>query len=833
MTGWTGWAGRFDRGGLRFRLWALALLPLLVWPVLAGLLLAVGNDYFDRLLRHKVGNDLAMAHSHLQHRRNEALAAVRSLADSQRIRAFTAGRAADYSMLGEILASRRENIGFDFLAVVDRAGGVVAASEGFLPGDPYVELGVLRDAMRRGEPQAGLEVVTAERLVRLSPELAGRAAIPLVETAHAAPGPSGSETRGLLVVAAAPMGVAGGGDAGLTVVGGFLLNRHEDFVDYLADIVSAGGLRQFGVEGTVTLFLGDVRIATTVRRNDGGRALGTRVSDVVRACVLEGGESWVSRAYVVNHWAITAYDPLLDHAGQRIGMLYVGIPEAPFAAFRWRAIGFVLLLLAATAGVATWVAWRLARGILNPLDRLETAMRAVSEGRAEARFGDMPGSDELVRLGHLFDRLLDTIGEQTAALRRWGDELDQKVASRTRDLADANAALAEARDAAERASLAKSSFLANMSHEIRTPMNAILGLAHLLRKEIAEPRQLERLDKIHNAALHLLAIINDILDISKIEAGKLQLESTEFGLDGVFDSICAMTGERAAAKGLRLVRDLGPGLDGRFVGDPLRLGQILLNFIGNAVKFTEHGEIALRAAVDRENGDETVVRFEVADTGIGIAPEALPRLFSAFEQADSSTIRRFGGSGLGLAISRRLAELMGGEVGVSSVPGQGSRFWCTVRLRRVAGPAIPVAVAAGGEALEAELRRAHAGQRVLLAEDNEINREVVLELLSDIDLRVDAAEDGEQAVRRLRETPYDLVLMDVQMPVMDGLAAAREIRRLPGCETLPILALTANTYEEDIAACLAAGMNAHVAKPVDPDRLYRTLQAWLPRRAAA
>jgi PAS domain S-box-containing protein len=403
-------------------------------------------------------------------------------------------------------------------------------------------------------------------------------------------------------------------------------------------------------------------------------------------------------------------------------------------------------------------------------------------------------------------------------LARHRDHLEDLVVSRT-------AELAAARQQAEAANLAKGAFLANMSHEIRTPLNAIVGLNYLIRQEPVTPAQAARLDKMGAAGQHLLSIISDVLDLSKIEAGRVQIESANFHLSSILDSVQSIVGDSARAKGLTVRVDT-TDMPHWLRGDPTRLRQALLNFASNAVKFTEQGSISLNARLLHDDGDGLMVRFAVVDTGIGIPPEQLPRLFQAFEQADASITRKYGGTGLGLAISQRLAGLMGGECGAESEPGVGSTFWFTARLLRGHGVETSLHLDDNSDA-ETQLRQRHRGARILLAEDNEVNLEVALAMLHGVGLDVDIATDGREALRLAAAGLYDLVLMDMQMPEMGGLEATRSIRALAGWQTRPILALTANAFDDDRQACLAAGMSDFLAKPMAVSDLYAALLRWL------
>ena len=484
----------------------------------------------------------------------------------------------------------------------------------------------------------------------------------------------------------------------------------------------------------------------------------------------------------------------------------------------------VAVLAVALTAVILGVALASRRVIKRPLALLSTG---IAQARERALPEPIPWSsdDELGDVVAAFNDLQATRAAAEAEVERVHTNLQRLVAERTADLS-------VAKEAAEAANRAKSTFLANMSHELRTPMNAIMGMTSLAMRRASDAQQKEQLDKVLKASHHLLAVINDILDISKIEAERLTLECTNFKLAEVLSDLMNLISQNARDKGLNLRLTQPAGLSATpFMGDPVRLGQILLNLASNAIKFTPAGTVTLRCHIAEDNADNLLLRWEMQDTGIGIPAESLPRLFTAFEQADGSTTRNYGGTGLGLAISKRLVELMGGQIGVVSEPGQGSTFWFTVRLKKAAAEvAVPPQETADYSSAGEALLNAHAGARILLAEDEPINQEVSRELLSEAGLWVDIANDGKEAVALARKFNYDLILMDMQMPHLNGVDASREIRQDSLNPATPILAMTANTFEEDRRACFAAGMNDFIAKPVAPEELYETLLRWLGER---
>lgn len=420
-----------------------------------------------------------------------------------------------------------------------------------------------------------------------------------------------------------------------------------------------------------------------------------------------------------------------------------------------------------------------------------------------------------------------SVKENVTEKKRIAEELDLYRQHLEDLVTERTLELAHAKEEAEAANIAKSYFLANMSHEIRTPMNAVMMLTHMLRNTPLNPVQQDKLVKIQGASEHLLAVINDILDISKIEAGKLKLEFRDFSLSKLLVSATGLVEAKAREKNLLLQTDIPSELSRLTLrGDETRLRQALINYLNNAVKFTEQGSIRVTVTTLCHSEKNIQLKFSVVDTGIGIAADVVKRLFNHFEQADNSTTRRFGGTGLGLVITRYIAKAMNGNVGVESVLGKGSEFWFTASFEIVAKESLNEILHPAQDRLETG-KQQKSRPKILLCEDEPVNQEIFKEILQELGYEVETAGNGAVGIGMASKTNYDLILMDMQMPEVSGIEATQAIRTLPGYTGVPIIALTANAFESDKKACMDAGMNDFLSKPLDPETLDARVRHWL------
>ncbi|MDP1982014.1 MAG: cache domain-containing protein [Sulfuritalea sp.] len=662
------------RGSLRFKLLALALGPLLVAvPILIGILAGWGAVYYDRLLITKVQSDLAVAHGYFEQVKEGVGRRIETLAGSERL-ARTLRERPGATALGEHLREMRQQLRVDFLILLDNNGRVRAASGGPVSGSDYTGWEVVRRALA-GRADTEVDILDADRMAAIDPALAERARTPLIATRNALATQRNEETRGMVMHAAAPIASAareGGASAGV-LVGGLLLNKNLDIVDRINEIVYPEGALPLGSVGTATLFLDDVRIATNVRLFENVRAIGTRVSAAVRHTALDLGRTWLDRAFVVNDWYVSAYEPIVDSRGQRVGMLYVGFLEAPFQQARKFALGAVGLLFMLAVAVAAFVSLRLARHVSQPVERMHGTMSAIEAGQTEARVGaglaDLTEADELAELAAHFDRLLDRLAEQTDALQRWGSELDSKVAARTAELAAANQTLrsAQQRLVMSEKLAAIGQLAAGVAHEINNPVAVIQGNLDVLRETLgaaAEPAMAE-IRLIQDQVYRIRLIVTKLLQFARPAEYAGYLEPVR--LDQVVQDSLVLVAHQLKKTCVEVVQVMQATRPVTINRNELQ--QVLINLIVNALQAMPDGGTLLLTTGDREENGIMGGFVAVADSGLGIAPEIRERLFDPFFTTKTSD-----GTGLGLWVSLGLVQRYEGRIDVTCPPGGGSMF---------------------------------------------------------------------------------------------------------------------------------------------------------------
>ena len=927
---------------LRCRLLTLGVMPLLLaFPMVIAVLLLVGGQGIQALLRTQLHSNVAGARNYLDTIKAETQARIRELSQSDRLK-YLIEHQATMAELNEALHIAARGSGLDYLLVAATDGTVLGSSTGVAPHQRLPDSYVVRQA-RTGVASAAYERFDARQLEAFSPHFPQQARIESPpRSTNTPPSVSGIETRGLLINTAAhfPLSVQA---PETLLVGGLLLNNNAALIEHMREIIYPVGALPDNAEGLTAIYLDGTSVVVSRQRLYGSYP--GSLSAPAQALAGNSSDVWLDHHKLAGVGHMIGYAPLLDSDGQRIGMVGAGFPDEPYQRMTCQLLGMISVLLGATMLVISAVFLRFGNQLARRLAQMADTMTAVRQGNREARVALGQTQDEIGLLAQHFNELLNTIAEQEAE-QRTGQQAIADEAARRRALfqcerdgmvildadgrvLEANASctamlgydlaafrelrvsdwddgftpddladylqnlgpkgrfyetahqrrdgsrywaevsvsraewggktfvlmlmrditerkraeeqlrlnkeryqrlaeeLRQARDAADQANAAKSEFLAHMSHEIRTPMNAVLGLAQVLHRAPLTANQRDMVERIQAAGQSLLVILNDILDFSKIEAGQLRLESRPFDLAGLLARVESLMEQTARAKGLNLVIAKPSELLGLLLGDGLRLEQVLFNLIGNAIKFTERGTVALTIQALESDAMAVRLRFAVQDQGIGIAPEALARLFAPFTQAEAGTTRRFGGTGLGLAICKRLVELMGGEIGAESQVGQGSTFWFELPFARAAEGAVetrtePAPTRPAGPRL--------SGVQVLVVDDSAMNRDVAERALALEGATVTLAADGQQAVEHLKARPeaFDVVLMDVQMPVLDGLTATRLIRHDLDLKALPIIAFTAGVLPEQQAAVREAGANGVLAKPLDLEQMTAMLLQWIP-----
>jgi len=655
-----------SRRSFRVRLLLLALLPLgVVLPLLLAVLAIWGGDYFDRLLTTKVRTDLAVAHGYFERVTDAVGSSVEGLANSARLgRALVQPADRRAGAIAELLAEVRLGQRLDFLRFldVDRSNRVAA------------DWPVIKAALA-GVARTETEIFSAAQLRQIDPVLAERALTPLIATANAQPDQRQMEDRGLMVHSAAAVRDADGHLLGV-LEGGVLLNKNLAFIDRLNDIVYPAGALPVGSAGTATLFLGDVRVATNVRLFEGGRAIGTRVSAAVHAAVLDEGRTWLDRAFVVNDWYVSAYEPLLDSHEQRIGMLYVGFLDGPFAQARQQTFAIVVGLFALAMGVAAIFAVIWARRVFRPIERMHTTMHAIERGDADARVGEVETEDELGVVAAHFDQLLDRLQAQAESLKRWGDSLDAKVAERTAELEQAVADLraAQSQLVMNEKMAAIGQLTAGVAHEINNPIAVIQGNLDVLRDILgaaAEPVAPE-IRLIHEQVHRIRLIVTKLLQFARPQDYVGYLEPVA-PAPLIQDSL-VLVGHLLKKGNIAIEQHFDSTRN--VLCNRNELQQVLINLMVNAIQAMPDGGVLTLAAEDWDEADMPIgLRLAVTDSGPGVSDEDRERLFKPFFTAGKP-----GGTGLGLWVSQSLVERYGGKITVDSAPVRGTRFAVWLRF---------------------------------------------------------------------------------------------------------------------------------------------------------
>ena len=655
-----------SRRSFRVRLLLLALLPLgVVLPLLLAVLAIWGGDYFDRLLTTKVRTDLAVAHGYFERVTDGVGSSVEGLANSARLgRALVQSADRRAGAIAELLAEVRLGQRLDFLRFldVDRSNRVAA------------DWPVIKAALA-GVARTETEIFSAAQLRQIDPVLAERALTPLIATANAQPDQRQMEDRGLMVHSAAAVRDADGRLLGV-LEGGVLLNKNLAFIDRLNDIVYPAGALPVGSAGTATLFLGDVRVATNVRLFEGGRAIGTRVSAAVHAAVLDEGRTWLDRAFVVNDWYVSAYEPLLDSHEQRIGMLYVGFLDGPFAQARQQTFAIVVGLFALAMGVAAIFAVIWARRVFRPIERMHTTMHAIERGDADARVGEVETEDELGVVAAHFDQLLDRLQAQAESLKRWGDSLDAKVAERTAELEQALADLraAQSQLVMNEKMAAIGQLTAGVAHEINNPIAVIQGNLDVLRDILgpAAAPVAPEVRLIHEQVHRIRLIVTKLLQFARPQDYVGYLEPVA-PAPLIQDSL-VLVGHLLKKGNIAIEQHLDSTRN--VLCNRNELQQVLINLMVNAIQAMPDGGVLTLAAEDWDEADMPLgLRLVVTDSGPGISDEDRERLFKPFFTAGKP-----GGTGLGLWVSQSLVERYGGKITVDSAPARGTRFAVWLRF---------------------------------------------------------------------------------------------------------------------------------------------------------